>query len=110
MKYYAKVYTGELTPGEYLTDEQVEKYGEEKLRELCRRGALEAVRETQKAEEQRHGVDRPTAPVPAAPESEEETEEELPELGDAEELVSEEPKAPVKKPARKTNKKRGKEE
>lgn len=114
MKYYAKVYTGspeigELTPGEFLTDEQAEKYGEEKLRELCRRGVLEAVREAGGAQlvpEAPESGEEPEAPEskeePEAPESGEETEEELPELEDADDLVSEEPEA--QKPAKKTTK------
>ena len=105
MKYYAKVYTGspeigELTPGEFLTDEQAVKYGEEKLRELCRRGVLEAVREAGGA--QRVPETPEPKEEPEAPESGEETEEELPELEDADDLVSEEPE--TRKPAKKTTK------
>lgn len=128
MSYYAKVYTGDpmiglLAPGEVLTDEQAEKLGPEKIKELCERGILGALE------------DSGAPSLPSKPQSEEETSttakdpdntdggeaeteqltaedpdeadgDELPELGDVGDLISEEkPEAPAK-PTKKTTKRR----
>lgn len=106
MKYYAKVYTGTpatglIAPGEMLTDKQVELLGEEKVTELCGRGVL-GIQDSGNAAEAKAKPAKRAEEVPAEipAEESEETEEELPELGGAEDLVSEaeaEPEKPAKK-------------
>ena len=56
MKYYAKTYTadpaiGLVTPGEYLTEEQKAKLGEERLASMTARGILCAEKDAPAAEE-----------------------------------------------------------
>ena len=101
MLYYAKVNTaspatGLIRVGEYLTKRQAASLGEEKLRELVAAGVLGADRST--AAE----PSAPLSPAPGgnadAPEDEtpdeaadapEDDADELPELGDADDVVSE---------------------
>ena len=107
MTYYAKVYTGRpdigfLTPGEILTEEQTGKLGAEKIKELCERGVLEALAEAgassipTETQSEPERADEPT--IEAG------DDEELPEIGDAEDLISDEPE---QKPAKKTTKSGG---
>lgn len=122
MKYCAKVFTGNpeigfLTPGEVLTDEQVARYGDEKIKELCGRGVLTALgkpgagdRRGETGGQSAHvggtdteGTAPEVSPVPPVPAAEEESDE-LPELGDGDDLISDAPEA---KPARKTTKSSG---
>ena len=108
MRYYAKVNTahpriGMLTTGEYLTEQQAEALGREKLKDLVERGVLaeDAGRpaEPEKAagaaqtetEEAKTGL--PTEPP------EEDESEELPTL-DAEEVLAEKPEKTAKADAK----------
>ena len=119
MQYYAKTYTGSLTPGEFLTKEQEEKFGADKLADLVKRGALAIVDNEDDTPEAPATSEKPDAPedadeeadtedegdADAEPEAEEdgiepdEGDDELPEL-DAAEVIDEEEK-PAEKPASK---------
>ena len=122
MKYYAKTNTGApkagfITRGEVLTKKQEEALGEERLRDMVRRGVLGTLddEETErKAEEESTSVDAQNPENHAgeqgdggrrAEDAEDETSEELPELGDTDDLISEAKEEPEpKKPAKKTAK------
>lgn len=108
MKYYAKTNTadpktGFITKGEYLTDQQAEALGEEKLRDMVERGVLGAIGESPRA------TVPPTEPPiePKAEEPEEPEEpasddidgndgdgDELPELSAGDVIVDETPAKP----------------
>ena len=128
MSYYAKVHTGDpavglLAPGEILTDEQAEKFGAEKIKELCERGILGALEEsgapslpskpqsdeetsaTAKDPDHTDGGEAETEQL-TAEDPDEADGDELPELGNVGDLISEEkPEAPAK-PTKKTTKRR----
>ena len=107
MKYYAKTNpatpaTGFISMGEYLTKEQVAALGEEKLRELVERGVLGVTGESPRSPEPTAVVKaEPAKDAEAEPEAEnaetaEDAEDELPAL-DAEDVIDDEPPAPVTK-------------
>jgi hypothetical protein len=106
MKYYATVYTGSLTPGEYLTKEQVDKLGDVKIADMVRRGALRAVDDTPKTESPvKKAKPEPVKvaePEPEEPEADEE-DIELPELT-ADEVAGEAPAEKPKKGGRRKTK------
>lgn len=106
MQYFAKTNTadpriGFISVGEYLTEKQVEALGAEKVAELVARGVLAA------SGEKPTDAVSPDDAAPAeqeieAPEArdDEETEpddEELPELAMTEDIVNDQPEAPVAK-------------
>ena len=121
MKYCAKTNTadpktGFITKGEYLTDQQAEALGEEKLRDMVARGILSAEGGSPRTAEPpaEPAAEEPDAEpeAPEEPEAEdaeeaddaddaEETEDELPEL-DAGDVIEDEPPAkPAKRGGRK---------
>lgn len=104
MKYVAKVNTagprtGFISVGEILTDAQAEALGEDKLRDLVKRGVLGTMAD--QPSEEKHApenADMETGePEPAQPETADEEsaeaadEEELPELSLTDDLVSDGP-------------------
>ena len=109
-QYIAKIHTsvfpfGLIAKGETLKPEHVQALGAETVEDMVRRGTLEAVNggESLTAEEIKPQAEAPKTAETENPETvkanPEETEEELPELGDAADLVSEEAEEP--KPAKK---------
>ena len=83
MDYYAKTNTGTpetgfISTGEYLTKEQVAALGEEKLRDMVKRGVLGATGESPRRPEP------PAEKVKDAPEPEAEPEEQIEEEAEAE--------------------------
>lgn len=106
MDYYAKTNTGSpetgfVTIGEVLTAEQVTALGEEKIREMVKRGILAECGEATKVKKPEEPAAAEEAPEPKPePEAEPENDEELPELGMPEDIVKDEaaeaPKAPKK--------------
>ena len=125
--------TGLIVPGEMLTEKQVEQLGEEKILELCARGVLGYMAEKTPAPKQEAPAPVPEAEQEEKTEkpdcaedgsedpadedeqeaepngedapAESEIEEELPELGDGEDLVSDgEAEPEPEKPAKKTTK------
>lgn len=111
MKYYAKTNTadpaiGFITVGEYLTDKQAEALGEDKLRDMVRRGVLKSVDNSPREAEPPAEPDAPETPEPEtegpdAPEAEpEDAEDELPTL-DAGDVIDDEPPAKPKRGGRK---------
>jgi len=83
MKYYAKTNTatpatGFITVGEVLTEKQAEALGEEKLRDMVKRGVLGATGESPRRPEP------PAEKVKDAPDPESEPEEQIEEEAEAE--------------------------
>ena len=117
MKYYAKTHTGAprvgfITRGEVLTKAQEEALGEERLRDMVERGTLGVMNDTEPERKAEKPAEKPAKePEPEQPEDggeTEEEEEELPELGDADDLISEAKEEPApEKPAEKTTKSSG---
>jgi len=100
MQYYAKTYTSTLTPGEYLTKEQEEQFGADKLADLVKRGALAIVDDEDDTAAAPVESEKPDAPEDAAEEADTGDEgDELPEL-DAAEAIDDDEK-PAEKPASK---------
>lgn len=116
MEYYAKTNTGSpetgfITAGEYLTKKQAEALGEEKLRDMVKRGVLGVTGESPRRPEppaEKDAQEPDTEPEAAAedadepeeaeePEETEEAEDDLPAL-DAGDVIADEPPA---KPASK---------
>ena len=124
MKYYAKTHTGApragfITKGEVLTKAQEEALGAERLRDMVERGVLGVMGEAEPEREPKTAtVDAQKPENPAseqvdggrsAEDAEEgDTEEELPELGDADDLISEPDEEPAEEQsAKKTTKTSG---